>query len=240
MREKLKSVFLAPQSILFLKSALFGLSLVFLKSQNFNWLLFLAFLAVFGILFVKSRSMPLAILFASALGTVWALDNFLFIVLTSIFLSILLYLEAGVNDLVIVHRFEWGFIKTLLLLFAIFLLFFVSDKSSYFALKYFLIFIAAFFIFQEWFSQSDIYFPKRHFLTSLIIAFLSVQLLWGIALLPIGALNSASLAVLMAYIFIDFANHYFQGTVSKKVIWKNAAIFALLCLAVFITSFWKI
>lgn len=240
MLEKLKSVFLAPRSVLLLKSALFGFSLVLLKTLNFDWLPFLVFFTIFGILFFRSRSTPLVVLFVSAVGTVWVLNNFLFIVLLAIFFSVLLYLTAGVKELVIIHRFEWGFIKILLLLFAVFLLFFISDKSSYFLGKYFLVFIAVFLLFQEWFSQSSVYFPKRHMLVSLIAAFLLVQLLWGVALLPIGALNSASLMILISYIIIDFSDNYFLGTVNLKLVIKNSAILILLSLIIFSVSFWNI
>ncbi len=175
-----------------------------------------------------------------AMATVKSLDSYLFLALAVIFFSLLFYLIVGIKELLIIHRSEWSFFKNLLLFYAIFFLFFLTDKSSWFLVKYLGLFAVSFALLREWLLVYEPSFIKRVNLSSAALAFIILEALWVTALLPLGPINSANLMVLITYILFSLTFHYFQGRINRRFVLKKITIFALLLLAIFITSGWRI
>ena len=240
MEEKLKLIFREPRSILVLKSAIFGGFLFLLKLGDFGILPILFFLCIAFVLSSKAHHASFLILLVVSMITIWILDSALFLFLAIILFSALFYLTVGIKELLFVHRWEWNFIKNLLLFFAIFLLFFLSDKSSYFAIKYLSVFLASFWLLREWFFTPELSFFKKPKLVSLVLAFLLAQFLWAVALLPLGPINAAGLMILISYVLIDFLSHHFRGTITRKLVFRNIALFVLLLVLILGTAQWEI
>lgn len=240
MREKLKSILREPRLALALKSAVFAGFLVLVKIGGFSAFPVLFFLAAALVLFSSAPNFSFLVLLSSALFTVRLLDDYLFLASAIILFSGLFYIAAGIKNLILIHRSEWDYAKNLLLFYAIFLFFFLADKSSFFAVKYFLAFLISFFLLREWLSDIASGLSKKIHFAALVAAFLLAQFLWAAALLPLGPINSANLMVLLVYILFDFTSHYFRGKITRQLIMKDIAVLVLLTLLILATSGWSI
>lgn len=245
MGGRLKLAFRDPRLQLILRSLLFGTFLVFVKLKNFEIIPVLFFLAAAAFLYFKinvrypnSQFFSFLVLLAVSLGATSILGQPMFLIAAILLFTVIFYLFVGIKELVFIHRQKYYFVKNILLLYSLFILFFLSEKSSYFFLKYLLVFAGIFFIFREWFSGLESYFPRRHLLASLILSFVTAEILWAVAILPIGFINSANIMLLTIYILFDFTFHHFQGTLTKKIIFKNLITFILLLFFILATSRW--
>lgn len=233
MREKLKSILREPRLILVLKSAVFAGFLALVKIGGFGTLPILFFFITALILFSSTPNFSFLVLLGAALATMRLLDDYLFLTAAIVLFSFLFYIAVGIRSLTLIHRSEWNYAKNLLLFYAVFLFFFLADKSSWFLIKYLAVFGASFFLLREWFAA-------RTKFAALVSAFLLSQFLWATALLPLGPINSANLMVLLVYILFDFTSHYFQGNINRQLVMKNIAVLVLLLLIIFATSGWGI
>ena len=232
---------------LVLKSVIFGGFLLLVELGNTGVFPVLFFLAVSALLYFKTSAYSkesrniysFLVLLAVSLGSISILDHWEFILPAVLLFSFLFYLVLGIKELIFVYRYQWYFINNLFLFYAIFILFFLTDKSSLFLLKYAAVFIMVFSLFRERFFLSSHYFPKRHLLTAMLCSFVAMELLWATAILPLGFVNSANLMILIVYVLIDFINHHFQGTLNKKMILRNLTIFIIALLIILGTSVWK-
>lgn len=240
MEAKLKSIFREPRSALALKSAVFGGFLLLLKLGDFRLLPILFFLWAAFLLSSWNYQPSFLFFLGIAMATAKLLESGLFLFLAAVIFSALFYLSVGIKELLIVHRQEWGFIKNLILFYALFLLFFISDKSGWFLAKYLGIFLAAFFILKDWFLASESSFLKRAGVAAGVLALLDLQLLWIVGLLPLGPVNAANLMVLITYILFNFTIHHFQGQIDRRFVFRKIAIFVLLLIFIFATSRWWI
>lgn len=159
----------------------------------------------------------------------------------SLFSGFLFFFLLGIKNLIFVKREPFYYLLNSLLLLAIFILFFWSAQSHLFFVKYLLVFFALSFLFKEFLN---FFIPE--FLTSqkrnLVVwgtAFLVLQLLWVISLLPISFLNASSLALLIMLILQDFIVHHFSGTISRQLVLRNITVFLILTLVIFGASKWS-
>lgn len=240
MEVKLKSILREPRLALALKSAIFGGFLALLKLGDFRVLPVLFFLWVAFLLSSKAHQASFLVFLGVAMATIGILDNVLFLAFGIALFSSLFYLIVGIKDLVIIHRREWSFFRNLLLFYAIFLLFFLADKSSWFLLKYLTVFGTTFFLLKEWILIYEFNFLRRVNIAALVLSSIILQVLWVVALLPLGPVNSANLMVLTTYILFSFVIYHFQGQINRKFVLKKVTIFVLLLLLIFVTSGWRI
>ncbi|MDD5547577.1 MAG: hypothetical protein PHN74_01590 [Candidatus Pacebacteria bacterium] len=247
MVEKLRLVLQSPRLRLVLKSAIFGGFLFLVKLGGFGFFSILFFLGVAAFLyfraeahFLKSQNLySFAVLLIIALGGLYTVHRPEFWIAEVFFFSFIFYLLLGIKELVFVHRYQSYSIKNILLFYAVFALFFLSDKSSLFFLKYILVFAATLSLYREWFFWSEHYFPRRHLLTTLLLSLVTMEILWATALLPIGFISAANLVILMVYILTDFVFGHFQGIINKRMILKNSIIFIVTLLLILGTSTWS-
>ena len=240
MREKLKSILREPRLVLALKSAVFAGFLALLKIGGFGALPILFFLAAAFTLFSYPPNFSFLVLLGIAMVTVGILDDLLFLTAAIALFSCLFYIAAGIKSLTLIHRSEWDYAKNLLLFYAVFLFFFLADKSSLFFIKYLSVLAIGFFLLREWLADLIPDLPRKINFAALLSAFLMAQFLWAVALLPLGPINSANLMVLISYILFDFTSHYFQGKINRQLVMKNVAVLVLLLLVIFATSGWGI
>lgn len=240
MEAKLKSILREPRLALALKSAIFGGFLTLLKLGDFQLLPILFFLWAAFLLSSKAHRPSFLVFLGVAMATIKILDSALFLGLAVIFFSCLFYLIVGIKELIIVHRSVWDSFKNLLLFYAIFFLFFLTDKSSWFLAKYSAVFIADLFLIKEWILIYESSFLKRVNAASLVLAFIIIEALWVTALLPLGPINSANLMVLITYILFSFTVNHFEGKINRRFVLKKITIFVLLLLLIFATSGWRI
>lgn len=240
MAARLKSIFRAPQSALLLKSLIFGGFLLLLKLGDFGFLPILFFLWAAWILSSGAHNSGFWVLLAVAMATVQLLASPIFLLAAVIIFSAIFYLNTGIKELILAHRRELGYLKNILLFYALFLYFFVADHSTYFWLKYLLVFLAVYLIFREWLGGSGPELTSRQKITAWVLAFLIAEELWITALLPLGPINSANLALLTAYILFDSVRRHFEGRLNRRAILQNLTIYILLLLVIFATTQWGI
>ena len=67
-----------------------------------------------------------------------------------------------------------------------------------------------------------------------------MEVIWVVALLPMGFLNSSALVLLFILVLEDFAVNYFAGGLNRILILRNITVFVLISLAIFAASHWSI
>lgn len=160
-----------------------------------------------------------------------------------LFFGILLFLLMGIKNLSFVHRQPLYYLYGALMFLTIFAVFFNSDKSRFFAFKYLAVGLAVFLIFREFLGVIEetagiAGFSLRKNLYSMVFSFLILEFLWVAALLPLGLLNAASLAILFVLVLEDLIIHHFSGTLDRRLILRNITVFLILTVAVFGASVW--
>lgn len=223
------------------KSIIFSL-LLFLAPGH--WLFFTLFIAVScyfyfmpslnGSQFIFSflTLVVISLLTVNSLGS-WQ-------IIAVLFFGFLFFLLMGIKNLIFVKRRFPYYLFNSLLLFMIFISFFRFEISPLFFIKYLLAFFGIVFLSKEFLSFSVEGFsnsPKKN----LIVygtAFLVLQVIWTISLLPISFLNAGSLVLLVVLILQDFIIHYFSGAMTRPVILKNITVFLALSLVILGASRW--
>ncbi len=116
----------------------------------------------------------------------------------------------------------------------------ISGGSGYFVFKYLAAFSAVFLLLMGPISPIKLISPTGPIrLIAAGLSFGLVQVLWAISLLPFNSLNSASLALLAVLILEDFAVHRLSGTMSHRIILRNATLFLILSLVIFAATKWS-
>lgn len=160
----------------------------------------------------------------------------------SLFFGAIFFLLLGVKNLIFVHRQHIYYFFNGFLLLAIFILFFLSGNLGLIFVKYLFTFIAIAFLFKEFlrFSFPGSSSPSKNALVAYGAAFIIIQILWGISLLPLNFLNAASLTLLAALILQDFFIHHLSGTINRRIILRNTTLFLVLSLVVLGASRWTL
>ena len=155
--------------------------------------------------------------------------------------SFIFYLLAGIKNYFFIKRSRLYYLAAILIFYSMFIEFFLADKSEWFLLKYSAAIAATFLLFREWLKIISVFsFPKRELLAATVAAFLIAQLLWVVALLPIGFISSANLMLLFTFVLADFLLKHFTGGISKEFIIQHLVFFAALAALIFWTSSWSL
>ena len=230
-------------SPLALKAAIFGVLLLLAIS---NWLFAVVFIMVAlylyfrpslnGSQFILSFLVLLIVSFVLIFNPILQFPNSLI----AVFFGFLFFLLLGVKNLIFVNRQPFYYLFNGLLLLVIFIFFFWTGNSHLFFIKYLSVFFAVAFLFREFltFSINGFSNSTKKNLIVYGTAFLILQLLWAITLLPISFLNAAALALLIVMILQDFIVHHFSGTMSRQIVLRNVTVFLILSLVIFGASNW--
>ena len=247
MVQRLKSVLKTVQLRLILKSCIFAGLLLWARTSDFMPLPVLVFILASFVFYFRNHTQnnfesfsSFLVFVASSLYSISQLSHPEFLLLSVIFFSFLFYISLGIKEFAFTHRFEWNYIKNLFLVYSVFMSYFLADKYFLFPLKFLAVFLALFFVVREWLLWLYASFPKRYNLAALVFSFLMLQIVWAISLLPLGFVNSATLAMVIFYIGMDFLIGHFRGLITKKLIIKNLIVLVLSVFVIFFFTKWKI
>lgn len=168
------------------------------------------------------------------------------ILLASVFFGFIFFLILGIKNLIFINRdLAYQFVNGFLFL-PLFLAFFSAAKSDYFLLKYLAVFSAIFFLFKE---SSIFHFTQRESvgvpvlpkinLFSLSFAFLALQFVWAIGILPIGFLNASALMLIIILTFKDLMTAYLSGGLNRHFVLKTVTMLIIFTVAIFAASKWR-
>ncbi len=235
-----------------LKAVLF-FSLLYLAPNS--WLLGLVFLlAAFYFYFrplFNSNQLVFSFLILLSI-CIWVLQNeyltespwFTFL---AVILGILFGLIIGIKNLIFLKREPVYYLLNGFLFLLVFTMFFASEKTELFFVKYLLTGLAIFFLSREFlsFNSSEsvesfgLRVSSRRNLTVLVFSFLMLQALWVAAVLPLGFLNAASFSLLIILILENFLVEHWSGTMNRRIILRNITLFLVLGLIIFGASQWS-
>jgi len=169
-----------------------------------------------------------------------SLSHVQFILPAIIFFSVLFYLILGIKEFYFIRRSRWNSIKNILLLFSVFIVYFMANKFTFFYLKYLAVFLVIFLLIKEWLFWLEPNFPKRYNLIAFVSAFVVLQCLWAVSLLPLGFLNSAAVMTVLIFVLSNVCTDYFKGTLDRNKIIKNFIIIVFSLLLIFFFTNWKV
>jgi hypothetical protein len=249
MAIKLKSVLKNQQLQLAFKALIFGGFLVLVKLGGLGVVPIIFFFLAAFLLYSRPLFNAFAFIVSFLILAVVSLivlkifpDEGSYFLLAVFFFSFLFYLFLGVKNLVFIDRAFWFNFFNLALFYAVFLIFFWADKSSFFAIKSLLLFLAALFLFRDSLSVSvsNYSFPQKRTLASWLLAFIILELVWVISLLPLGFINSANLAIISVFLLGDLTVNYFKGVLTRRSILIDVTLFVVLFLIIFGTTRWEL
>ena len=236
MEIKLKSVLRNPKSKLAFKALIFAGLLSLVAIGNFSWLV-VVFLIV-GSPILYSRPLfrtvdliwPLLALITLALLSLWVLIGSAYWLFAVTYFAILFYLILGIKDLAFISRVGWNQVLVLGLAYPAILLFFYYNQE-FFWWKSLALFLAMLILLR--------YLIGRR-VVAWLMAFMALEIVWAVGLLPIGFLSSANLAITFYFVLADLAFHqYIVGNLQKQRILTDITIAAILVMLVFAFSRWS-
>ena len=233
------------QLSLFLKTFIFGLAILLSASGGFGIFDSLGFIALASALYSRPllekypTKSAFLVLLPTAMISLRMLEGSSLALPAILFFSVIFYLILGIKNFMFIRRSRLYYVSALLLFYSIFSLFFLTDKSELFLLKYGLVFLASYFLLREWLALiSTFQYPERERVAALLGAFLILQLLWATALLPIGFLNSANLMLLFTFVIAELLINHFLGTINKNFLIQHGVFFGILFAIIYWTSSW--
>jgi len=236
--------------LLFLKALAFGAMLFIVSKANFNFVGILFFCAIAFVLYFRPSFVgsyyakyAFAILIGVSIFGMKIITDFTIFLSPSladiafgggIFLfSFIFYLILGVKEVFFIKRSRIHYVVALLLFYTLFIIFFLSDKPNFYFLNYSAVIISSFLLFKEWLSIVSVFhFPKREFIASIAATFIVAQLLWAVALLPIGFIAAANSMLLFVLILGNFLFAHFTGGLSKIFLIRHLVLFLFLILLI--------
>jgi len=249
MAIKLKSVLKNPQLQLAFKALIFGGFLVLAKLGGLGVVPVIFFLLTAFLLYSRPLfnafsfivSFLLLVIVSLSVLKIFPYEGNYFL-LAVFFSSFLFYLLLGVKNLVFIDRAFWFNFFGLALFYAVFLIFFWADKSTFFVIKSLLLFLVVLFLSRDFLSISvpDYPFPQKKTLASWLLAFIMLELAWVISLLPLGFINSANLAIMSVFLLGDVTINYLRGALTRRAILIDVTLFVVLLLVVFGTTQWNL
>ena len=235
-----------PRSVLLLKTVLFLGFLALAKIGGFGWLPILFFIAATSVLFFlpffQTFSYFVSFGFFLITGSVFLgklPESYFF--LGAIIFAALFYLLLGVKSLVMVDRVRAYLLFHLSVFFLVFILFFQST-GEFNTFSLLMVFAVSYLLFREFFKFQDL--PgiswRQKNIFSWALAFLSLQAVWVIKILPIGFIQSASLSLVLVFILGNLAGNYLNGKLDRQTLLKDITFLVLAALLIFTTSRWGI
>ena len=246
MLKKLSSVIKNPASRSAFKAAIAAL---LLWSANSHWLLAVLFVTTVFYFYFRSGGFGyfysfLVLLLSVLFVNPWS-SSLSSLIVSAVF-GVLFFLLLSVKNLVFVNRRAIYHFLNNFLFAAVFLNFFLADKSQLFFVKYLLVFGAIFLLFKE-----ATFFEKQYInvgglaaafndkLMATVFSFVVFQFIWAIALLPLGFLNASALALVTALTIKDLMIARLSGNLNRQLILRNITVFIIFSLVIFAASSWQ-
>lgn len=118
-------------------------------------------------------------------------------------------------------------------------MFYASDKSQFFIVKYLAAFFGIYFLFREALAFMSLPVSRLNLL-SFGLALSIFQFLWVISLLPIGFLNAGALTLVLILITKDMVFAHLSGNLNRTMILKNITLLIVFVLIIFAASKWAL
>lgn len=231
MATVLRSVWKSPKSLLAFKGGLFGLSFLYSPWLAVPMGLWLYFKPLFYHSFTLLRLFCVFLIIVITTSVSW---------LSAVVFGFLFFVILGLKNLIFIRRRYWRLLLVFSLFYLVFLNFFLINQSSFFALKWLGTVFLLVLLMQDLIRALITPVTANMIVAGWLSAFLLGQAVWIISWLPIGFLNSANLAVIMALLLVDLNVNYFWGTLRRGLIVKDLALFLVLFLIILGTSQWKL
>lgn len=230
MAVKFGSAARSPVLGLLLRAALAALG-AYLFRESGSFVTLLAFFLIFWLIYFYSSFNNRKFL-ASAL-VLFALPVLLppggkFII---ILWGVALFLLLGVKNLILLKRQGSYEALHLLIIFGIGLLYLLNFLPL---VPQIFLFIIFFFLFREFYFTLAPFYPQRLTLTAALLSFVLVEIAWSLTFLPVNFLTAAAFLGLIAFLFHDLTLHHFQGTLSRQLVLRNATLFIVLSIVLFL------
>lgn len=191
-------------------------------------LFFVVFNAVYWRHHLNSRKFFLSALVLFALPLFLPLPGGRAEFLFALVWGLALYLLLGVKELAFVRRENLYQILHLILVIGLATLFFLGIMPQI------IFFIVLFFLFREFYLTLAPHYPQRLALIAAAGAFIILETAWVVSFLPLGFLAAAAFIALMVFISYDLLLYHLNGTLSRQIILRNAALFVVLSLIIMV------
>lgn len=171
------------------------------------------------------------------------LGSGIYITLSSLAFGFLFFLLLGVKNLIFISRQSVFNFLTGILYFIVIITYFIAYKIDPF--RYIFYLFLSFGSFYLLIKESldflfEDFLKKKKVLIALTSAFMIVEAMSVVSLLPIGFLNSAVLVLMMIFVLEDFIFYHIKGGLSRQAVYQNIAIMVISAIFIFITSRWGI
>jgi len=238
MVTKLKLLLQKLHLLLALKALIFGALLWFVKASGFSWLALFLFVGVAVVIYARHlfQTLKFGYAFLLLLGTallfVYRLPS-AYLWLGCVYFGLAWLLLLGVKDVEFVHRDQAYALFNCGILYAVLLLFFTSNPATLFVPRLIGLGLVVSFLFGQ-------ILKFRRPVTNVTLAFVFIQLVWGISLLPIGFMQAANAGFIIAVAMIDFTLLHFKNLLTRNLVIKKLALYGALVLLIFLTSKWTL
>ncbi len=160
--------------------------------------------------------------------------------LLAAFFGVLFYILLGIKQIVFINRAKLHQALHLGLFYIMGLLFFAAPAGEHFIGRSLLLGVLLYLLLREFFAVRELAATPRLKLICAITAFLMVESVWAIGLLPLGFLNAAGAALVLLFLFEELVTQSFKGPLIKRVVTHELIAAALLLLTIFAFSNWQL
>ncbi len=249
MAIKLKSVLKIQkqQLLLLIRAVLFATSLWLLADQDFSALQLLAFVIIGAVLYFIPVFQTLLVLpsfFVLMTISPIALSVFgpqvSYPSLLAAFFGLLFYILLGIKQFVFVARIKLHQALHLALLYCVSILFFAAPGGDWFVTRSLLLAFFAYFLIREFFLIRGFAKDAQMKLTSALIAFVLVEFVWAINLLPIGFINAAGVLLVLLFTLEELLVFALRDTLTRRELVLELSTCFTLIATIFAFSNWTL
>lgn len=249
MAIRLRLRFRVPQLALLLKAALFGGFLTLAKMGGLGIFPTILFVACASFLYASPlfRTTQFVSSFIVLITTsLWALSFFRsFVPIAGVILvyTVLFWALLGVKNLHFVERRRWHYLLHIALLYILYGIFFLGERSFWFTLELLIVFCASLFLWKEFIAANGGGYVKNYAErrgAAALIAFVTIEFLWAVNLLPLGFISAANIALLFTFVTTNMYMQNTERTLTRQKLLSNVLLFIACTILIFATSQWTI
>ncbi len=249
MAIKLKSALKIPrqQLLLAVRAVLFASSLWLLADRDFSPVQLFAFIIIGAVLY-----------FTPVFQTLLIFPSFLTLMIVSPiamsvfgpqvsypsllagFFGLLFFVTLGIKQVVFINRVRLHHMLHLALVYGLSILFFAAPGGDWFVTRSFGLALITYMLLREFLIVRGIARGPQLKLVAVLGAFLIIEAVWVISLLPIGFINAAGTLLVIVYMFEEVATKVLQGSLNRNVVMLELATGIALIAAIFSFSNWAL
>ncbi|MDO8602014.1 MAG: hypothetical protein Q7R62_02735 [bacterium] len=249
MAIKLKSVLKIQkqQLLLTVRALLFASSLWLLADQEFSTFQFFAFILIGAVLY-----------FIPVFKTILILPSFIALMIVSPiamsvfgpqiqypsllagFFGVLFYLILGIKQMIFVNRAKLHHVLHLALIYCASVLFFAAPSADWFVVRSLFFGVFSYMLVREFLLIQGSERGARVKLISALIAFLLVEAVWVLGLLPLGFINSAGMILIFIFAIEELVVLIERNNLTRRALILELTTFTVLLITIFSFSSWTL